>query len=389
MAANAEKSVVVLGSTGSVGTQALEVLRGLSDRFRVAGLSAHSRWQLLARQVREFEPEVVALTDPLRLDDLREALVGCPAEVIGGPEALPELAARGEADVVISAVSGVAGVPAAVAALESGRTLALANKESLVSCGPLLTELASRNEATILPVDSEHSAVFQLLRDLAPEAVKRIILTASGGPFRELKADELAKVTPGQALHHPTWKMGRKITVDSATLMNKALEVVEARWLFGVEAERLEVLVHPQSVVHSIVELVDGSSLAHMGAPDMRIPIQYALSYPERLDGNARRLDLAEVGRLEFAPPDRERFPALDLGFQVARLGGTSGAVLNAADEVAVDAFLDGDIGFTDIFRVVETTLGRHTVRELSSVDDVMAAHRWARREAEACLHSA
>ncbi len=380
------KNVIVLGSTGSVGRQTLDVIRHMPDRFRVVGLSGHSRCELLARQVREFVPEVVALTDAGGLDELTAELDGCDVKVLTGREGLSALAAWEGAHVVVSAVSGGAGVPAAVAALRSGKALALANKESVVMCGPLLSRLAAQHGGSILPVDSEHSAVFQLLRGVATEEVSSIVLTASGGPFRAREEKELAQVTPQEALRHPTWSMGRKISVDSANLMNKALEIIEARWLFGIPVDRIQVLVHPQSVIHCLVNLVDGTCLAHMGVPDMRLPIQYALSYPERTPAQVDQLDLAALGRLEFDEPDVERFPALSLGYRVAEAGGTAGAVLCAADEVAVRAFLKGKIGFRQIVPLVRDVLDRHDVQPEPELADILDAERWARREAERCL---
>jgi len=385
MAAGTRRNIVVLGSTGSVGTQTLEVLRGMPESFRVVGLSSNSRWELLARQVEEFGPEAAAICDERHAESLARAVNGRGVELLSGPRALTRLAAWDGADLVVSAVSGGAGLPAAVAAVEGGKALALANKESLVMGGPMLVRLAEQRGTAILPVDSEHSAIFQLLRGVPREQVARIILTASGGPFHGWSSRQMEEVTPEQALAHPTWRMGRKITIDSATLMNKALEIIEARWLFGLPADRISVLVHPQSVIHGMVELVDGSLLAHMGLPDMRMPIQYALSYPERGKGACERLDLAQVGRLEFREPDMDLFPALALGYRVARQGGTSGAVLNAANETAVEQFLAGRIGFTRIVEVVEAVLGRHTVVARPGFDEVMAADKWAREEAERC----
>jgi len=380
------RRVVVLGSTGSVGTQALEVMRGSPERFRVVALSGHSRWELLAEQVREFQPAAAALGDEQGAGRLARALDGCDVELLSGPEALCRLARWHEADVVLSAISGAAGLPPAVAALEGGKVLALANKEAVVMCGPRLMELAERTGGAVLPVDSEHSALFQLLRGVAPEEVERVVLTASGGPFWGMARWEMARVRPEDALRHPTWRMGRKITIDSATLMNKALEIVEARWLFGLPAERIGVVIHPQSVVHCMVELVDGSLLAHMGAPDMRLPIQYALSYPDRLPGQGKRLGWEELSGLEFREPDLEALPALALGYRVARTGGTSGAVMSAANEVAVRAFLAGRIGFTDIIPLVQDVLDRHDVQETATFEAALAADRWAREEADRCL---
>ncbi|MFO7955552.1 MAG: 1-deoxy-D-xylulose-5-phosphate reductoisomerase [Candidatus Brocadiia bacterium] len=378
------KRIVVLGSTGSVGTQTLDVVRSLPERFCVVGLSGHSRCKLLAEQVKEFRPDIVAMTDPDGVDSLCGAVDG--VQVVCGAEGLTRLAAWEDADIIVCAVSGVAGVPATVAALRSGKVLALANKESVVMCGDYLNKLARENGGAILPVDSEHSAVFQLLQGLPRDSVRRVCITASGGPFYDRSPAELEAVTPEEAVSHPNWNMGRKISVDSATMMNKALEVVEARWLFDLAPDRIDVLIHPQSIVHGIVELVDGSSLAHMGVPDMRIPIHYALSYPKRAAGGAGRLDLTEAGRLEFFAPDPEQFPALELGFRVARTGGTSGAVLNAADEAAVAAFMDGRISFTQIVPVVRQVLDRHEVRRAPTLEAAMDADRWAREEAERCL---
>jgi 1-deoxy-D-xylulose-5-phosphate reductoisomerase len=369
-----------------VGTQALDVIRGTPDSFDVVALSGHSRWKLLAQQAEEFRPEAVAAGDDQAAGFLSKALEGLDVRVLSGIDGLCRLASWDGADIVLSAVSGAAGLPAAVAALQSGKTLALANKEAVVMCGPQLVQLAAEAGAAILPVDSEHSALFQLLRGVGPEEVQRIILTASGGPFYGRTPAQLAQVTPEEALQHPTWRMGKKITIDSATLMNKALEIIEARWLFGLPPDRISVLIHPQSVIHCIVELVDGSLLAHMGAPDMRLPIQYALSYPERLPGTAVRLDLARVSRLELCEPDSEAFPALSLGRRVAETGGTSGAVLSGANEVAVEAFLAHRICFTDIVRLAEMVLDRHEPEAAATFEAAMAADRWAREEAELCL---
>lgn len=380
------RRIVVLGSTGSVGTQTLDVVRGMPEEFRVVGLSGYSRWEVLARQVGEFRPEAAAVGSEADARRVAEALDGQDVQLLHGPEGLRRLACWEGADIVVSAVSGAAGLPVAVAALESGKTLALANKEAVVMGGPLLMRLAAENGSTIVPVDSEHSAIFQLLGSVGLDEVRRVVLTASGGPFYGMGMDELAAVTPQDALQHPIWQMGKKITVDSATLMNKALEIIEARWLFGLRPDMIEVVIHPQCVVHCMVELVDGAVLAHMGAPDMRLPIQYALSYPARRPGAARRLDLTQVSKLEFREPDRDAFPALSLGYRVAETGGTSGAVLSAADETAVSAFLKGRIRFTDIATLVEMVLDRHEVATELTLSAVTAADRWARQEANRCL---
>ncbi len=380
------KRIIVLGSTGSVGTQALDVVRAQPDRFRVVGLSGRSKWELLAEQAKEFRPEVAGVEDAATAAELSKKLNGQGVTVLHGVDTLGRLAAWEGADLVVSAVSGGAGLPAAIAALEAGRTLALANKEAIVMCGPRLIELAREHGAAILPVDSEHSAIFQLLRGVERDEVARVTLTASGGPFRGRSRRELAKVTPEEALRHPTWRMGSKITIDSATLMNKALEIIEARYLFDLPPEKIGVLVHPQSIIHCMVELVDGSVLAHMGVPDMRLPIQYALSYPDRLPSPVSRLDLTQLSGLEFREPDHEAFPALKLGYRVAETGGTSGAVLSAANEEAVAAFLDGQIAFTDITSVVEAVLDRHETQQNATFEAALAADEWAREEAQRCL---
>ena len=385
MTASAARNIIVLGSTGSVGTQALDVVRGAPGSFRVLGLSSNSQWELLARQVEEFRPQAAVICDERHARSLARAVNGRAVELMSGPEGLCRLAAWEGADLVVSAVSGGAGLPAAIAAIQGGKALALANKESLVMGGPLLVRLAQERGVPILPVDSEHSAIFQLLQGVPRAQVAGIILTASGGPFNGWSSRQMDEVTPEQALAHPTWRMGRKITIDSATLMNKALEIIEARWLFGLAPEHIRVLVHPQSIIHGMVELVDGSLLAHMGTPDMRMPIQYALNYPDRVAGPCERLDLARVGKLEFREPDLDCFPALKLGYEVARTGGTSGAVLSAANEAAVEQFLAGKIRFTLIVSVVEKVLARHNVVAQPGFEDVMAADKWAREEAERC----
>lgn len=382
----ARKNVVILGSTGSVGTSTLEVLRHMPERFRVVGLSAGSRWHMLAEQSREFHPHAVALVDGRRREEFEAAIDAGSTEALYGEEGLCALAGLPEADIVVSAVSGAVGLPAAIAALRQGCRLALANKEALVIGGELLMALARRQDAEIIPVDSEHSAIFQALRSGRPQEVERIVITASGGPCYRLSEKERDAVTPEQALNHPTWQMGKKITIDSATLMNKALEIIEARWLFGLPPDKIKVLIHPQSVVHSLVEFVDGSVLAQLGAPDMRLPIQYALTFPERIPGPAGKLKLTDVAKLEFEEPDLTRFPALALGYRVAECGGTAGAALNAANEVAVGAFLDGRIRLTDIVRCVGAVLERHTVRQSPALEDILAADAWAREEAKKCL---
>ena len=378
------KRIALLGSTGSVGTSTLDVVAHLGDRLSVASLAAGSNWQLLAEQARTFRPDLVAIADEGHVPRLSEALSGTGIEVVGGADGVAAAAAVDGADAAFVAIVGAAGLPASLAALSSGKALALANKESLVMAGELLTGLAREKGVPIIPVDSEHSAIHQCLRSGGAGEIERIILTASGGPFRRFSRHDLERATPEMALRHPTWSMGVKVTVDSATLMNKALEIVEARWLFDLPAERIAVVVHPESVMHSMVEFKDGSTIAQLGEPDMRVPIQYALTHPERAPGRAPRLDWTKTQSLTFEPPDTGRFPALLLGWRAASEGGTAGAVLNAANEVAVGLFLNRQISFADITGVTVRTMDAHRAAGTASFEDVMAADRWAREKAKA-----
>jgi len=380
------KRVAVLGSTGSIGTQTLEVLASLGPDFALAGIAAHSQWQLLAEQVRRFRPRRAVLSSLDLFPRLREKLAGNCVELAGGPEAVTDLAAADDVDLVVNAIVGSCGLAPALAALRAGKTLALANKECLVMAGRLVTQAAAEGGGLVVPVDSEHSAIFQALSAGRRGEVRAVWLTASGGPFLDMPLEELERVTPKLALQHPRWEMGPKVTIDSATMMNKALEVVEAKWLFGLEADQIRVLVHPQAIVHSLVEFCDGSTIAQLGLPDMRVPIQYALTYPERREGAVPSVNLAEIGKLEFREPEPERFPALALGYEAAKAGGTMGTVLNAANEVAVEAFLAGRIKFTQIVPLVADVMSRH---ELVAEPDAAAVHeadRWARQEAEAWI---
>jgi 1-deoxy-D-xylulose-5-phosphate reductoisomerase len=371
----------VLGSTGSIGTSALDVIRHLPDRLELTGLAAYSKWEELAEQCREFRPRLAVICDPVAFQRADRAQFPRETEILSGPDAIAKLVAAPDVDVVLSAVVGAAGLNGTWAALEAGKTVALANKETLVVGGPLVTELAARRGGKLLPVDSEHSAIFQALAGHTAAEVARVVLTASGGPFRGKTASELEGVSPEQALRHPTWQMGPKITIDSATLMNKALEVIEARWLFGLDPEQIDVIVHPESIVHSFVEFVDGSVLAQLSPPDMRLPIQLALTHPERVEGPARKLDWQALAALHFEPPDRETFAALDLGFEVARRGGTSGAVLNAANEAAVDRFLKEELPFLDIARCCRDVLNAHDYEPAPTLERLLALDRWARQE--------
>ncbi len=371
------KRIALLGSTGSIGESALDVIRHLPGEYRVTALAARSKWHEMSEQIREFSPRRVAMTDP----DSREHLssVSNGTEVIADPAGL---VAEDDVDVVVAAITGAAGLAAGLRALESGKTLALANKEALVMAGPLMLEAAKKNDCALLPIDSEHNAIFQSMRSGNRSEVKRIILTASGGPFADTPREKLADITVEQALRHPTWEMGPKITVDSATMFNKALEIVEARWLFDLSPDQIDVVVHPQSIVHSIVEYRDGSMIAQMGVPDMRTPIQYALTFPDRLPGRAESLNLAETGSLTFREPNLEKFPSLALGRRAAETGGTMGAVLNGANEVAVDLFLQRKISFLDIFALVESVMDRHDPVADPTLEHVLHADRWARTEA-------
>ncbi|RME36278.1 MAG: 1-deoxy-D-xylulose-5-phosphate reductoisomerase [Planctomycetota bacterium] len=377
------KRVIVLGSTGSIGRQSLDVLARMDDRWEVAALAACSRAEALAGQIARHRPEAVALTrpggEPVSLTDRNGP------RLFTGEDALERLVDEVAFDCLISAVVGTAGLRATMRAVELGKRVALANKETLVIAGSILMPLARRTGAEILPVDSEHSAVFQAMHAGKRDDVRRIYLTASGGPLRTWDKEAMERATLEDALRHPTWEMGPKITIDSATMMNKALEIVEAHWLFDLEPERIEVVVHPESVVHALVEFCDGSMIAQMGTPDMRTPIQYALTHPDRWPCPSEPLDLCALGRLTFEPPDAERFPALGLGYEAARRGGTAGAVLNAANEQAVEMFRNGLIGFADIARLTERALSQHDWQATPDLDALLAADRWARDEVARC----
>jgi 1-deoxy-D-xylulose-5-phosphate reductoisomerase len=381
--APARKKVVLLGSTGSIGRSTLEVARQLPDRIELVGLAANGSVEALAAQVRDTGVKRVALSDATKVPALRAMLPG-DVTILAGPEGLAELASMAEADMVLVAIVGTAGLQPALAAIEAGKDLAVASKEILVMAGEIVTAAAERKGVQLLPVDSEHNAIFQCLDGHrgGGKEVSRLILTASGGPFRTWPAEQLAGVTLEQALKHPTWEMGRKITIDSATLFNKGLEMIEARWLFGIGMERIDVVVHPQSIVHSMVEFIDGSVLAQLSRTDMCFPIQYALTWPERVAGGLRPLDFGRLARLEFEAPRHADFPALDLARQAGLAGGTLPAVFNAANEVAVDAFIAGKIRFPDIWRVVGETMAAHELAPASSLPALLDADAWARRTA-------
>jgi 1-deoxy-D-xylulose-5-phosphate reductoisomerase len=365
------KKLSILGATGSIGKSTLDLVERSPEDFEVVALTAASNVAALADAARRTHAKLAVIADEGRLKDLEDALRGSGCRISAGQEGLVE-AATGEADLVMAAIVGCAGLMPTMAAVESGKTVALANKEALVTAGALMTEAAARHNAALLPVDSEHNAIFQCLAGSSRDHVARIILTASGGPFRTTSAEQMRSVTPAQAVAHPKWTMGAKISVDSATLMNKGLELIEAHYLFGLPSERIDVLVHPQSVVHSLVEFVDGSVLAQLGSPDMRVPIAHALAWPERMATPAQRLDLAAIARLEFEAPDLGRFPALRLAREALEAGGAAPIILNAANEVAVASFLDGRIPFPDIARLVESALEGNRRNAPSSLRDVI-----------------
>ena len=382
------RRVAILGSTGSIGTNSLRVIEALGPEYEVVALTAHGNTKMLAEQVQRFEPKFVGLTNPQKAGDLRDKLGKWAGEVFVGPQSLVQIAGLDEIDTVIAAVVGAAGLGAVLEAVKKGKTVAIANKEPLVIAGELLTATAKANGATILPIDSEHSAVFQALQAGRPSEVSRIILTASGGPFRDATLAEVENATVAQALAHPTWEMGRKVTVDSATMMNKALEVIEARWLFDVGTDKIYVLVHPESVVHSMVQFGDGSVVAVLGRPDMCVPIQYALTYPRRVKGIGQRLKLGELGKITFEKPNRSIFRALDLGFAVAAKGGSVPVVFNAANEVAVQEFLAGRIRFVMIVRAIEHCVNKHEAHSSVSLEELLAVDAWARAETRRYLKS-
>ena len=379
------KRVVILGSTGSVGTQALDVLGGLSRSFDVVGLSGNSNALLLIEQARTFKPAAVAVAATSPTDELQSNLDRMNIGLLSGPDALVDLIQQLDPHIVVQAVSGAAGLGSSLAAIDQGARLALANKESLVMAGHLLMPLAAERGAEIIPVDSEHSAIYQCLQGQPASGARRVFLTASGGPFVDTPIDEFKKITPQEAAHHPTWNMGGKITIDSATMMNKALEIVEARWLFDLDPGQIEVVVHRQSIVHSMVEFADGTILAQMGIPDMRVPIRYALTHPDRPALAREYFDFKRWSHLTFEPHDGQRFPAVDLGFEAARKGGVHGAVLNAANEEAVGLFLKGAIPFDEISKRVSLVLGKTKHVQSPTLKEVLQADRWAREESIRC----
>jgi 1-deoxy-D-xylulose-5-phosphate reductoisomerase len=380
------KRLSILGSTGSIGVNTLQIVSQFPEQFEVVSLSAGLNIQLLKHQILQFRPKVVSVLNKELSDTLRRDLPDVPVEIVHGVEGLIRVATHPEVDQVVSAIVGAVGLIPTLSAIKTGKTIALANKEPLVMAGKIVMEAAKQNHTQILPVDSEHSAIFQSLLGHQKEDVHRLVLTASGGPFLNLSLAKLQEVSVKEALNHPNWEMGKKVTIDSASLMNKGLEVIEAHWLFDIPVEKISVLIHPQSVVHSMVEYVDGSIVAQMGITDMRIPISYALSFPQRLLLNLPRLDLSRNEALSFFQPDPERFPCLKLAYQSIEIGETLPAILNAANEVAVNAFLEGSLKFTEIPVLLQRVIQEHEVKPIHTIEDVLKADHWARERAKAIL---
>lgn len=381
------KNLAILGSTGSIGTQTLDVVRDLPEMFRVAVLAANTSDKKLEAQIEEFRPELAVLADEAAAARLKARYKGT-TKILGGEDGLVAAAVFPAVDMVVTSLMGFAGLAPTLAAIRAGKNIALANKETLVAAGELVRREASAHGAAILPVDSEHSALFQCLQGEKREAVESLILTASGGPFRGRRKEALAGVSIGDCLKHPTWSMGRKITVDSATLVNKGLEVIEAHWLYGMPYDKIKVVVHPQSIVHSMVAFQDGAVMAQLGVPDMRLPIQYALTYPERMASTLARLDFARLGTLTFEEPDTKTFRGLAIAIEAGRAGGTAPCVMNAANEIAVAAFLDGSIRFLDIYDIIEQTLSARSVRPAESFEILREEDAWARAYAVRLLQS-
>ena len=380
------KTIALLGSTGSIGMSTLDLVRQFPERFEIHGMAAGVNLKRLAAQVKEFSPRVVSIKHEKDVPRMRQLLNGRRVEVLWGEAGAAEIASANEVDVVLAAIVGGAGLMPTFKALNAGKEIALANKEALVMAGELLVSAAEKKGVRLFPVDSEHSAIFQCLQGNLRDEVDKLILTASGGPFLRTPLNRLGSVTVAQALKHPNWKMGRKITIDSATMMNKGLEVVEARWEFQMVPECIEVVIHPQSVVHSMVRYQDGAVIAQLGVADMRIPIAYALAYPHRLKGKWQALELTRHGELNFLPVDHKRYPALRLAYGALREGGTMPTVLNAANEVAVEAFLEGRIGFRDIHRVIDKTMQRHAATRPRDIGEILNVDRWARENASSLV---
>ncbi len=380
----AVKAITLLGSTGSIGTQTLDIVTHHPDQFRIVGLAAGRNIALLAEQIRQFKPEIVAIADPTQIDDLKAAIADVAPQpiLVSGEAGVVEVAAYGDAQAVVTGIVGCAGLLPTIAAIKAGKDIALANKETLIAGGPVVLPLIEAHGVKLLPADSEHSAIFQCLQGVPEGGLRRIILTASGGAFRDWPVEKLAQVTVADALKHPNWSMGRKITVDSATLMNKGLEVIEAHYLFGLDYDLIDIVIHPQSIIHSLIEVQDTSVLAQLGWPDMRLPLLYALSWPDRIATNWAPLDLVKSGDLTFRKPDHEKYPCMQLAYAVGRAGGCMPAILNAANEQAVALFLDEKITFLDIPKAIEKVCDRFQSQNTLSptLEDILAADEWARR---------
>ena len=378
------KAITILGSTGSIGTQTLDIVTHNPDKFRVVGLAAGSNVTLLAEQIRTFQPKVVALGNSNKLGELNEAIADItnPPEILTGEDGICEVARYGDAQSVVTGIVGCAGLLPTIAAIEAGKDIALANKETLIAGAPVVLPLVKKHQVNLLPADSEHSAIFQCLQGVPKGGLKRIILTASGGSFRDLPVEKLNSVTVKDALKHPNWSMGKKITIDSATLMNKGLEVIEARYLFDIDYDLIDIAIHPQSIIHSLIELQDTSVLAQLGWPDMRLPLLYALSWPKRIYTDWEQLDLVKAGNLTFREPDRQKYPCMQLAYAAGRAGGLMPAVLNAANEQAVALFLYEKIGFLDIPRLIEAVCDRFVSQNVAdpNLEDILSADRWARQ---------
>jgi 1-deoxy-D-xylulose-5-phosphate reductoisomerase len=379
------KAITLLGSTGSIGTQTLDIVSQHPDKFRLVGLAAGRNVEMLAQQVRQFRPEIVAICDENKLSELKAAIADLDPQpiLLAGDAGIIEVARYGDSEAVVTGIVGCAGLLPTIAAIEAGKDIALANKETLIAGGPVVNPLVEKHGVKLLPADSEHSAIFQCLQGVPQGGLKKIILTASGGAFRDWPVEKLAEAKVSDALKHPNWSMGRKITIDSATLMNKGLEVIEAHYLFGADYDDIEIVIHPQSIIHSLIELQDTSVLAQLGWPDMRLPLLYAMSWPERIYTDWERLDLVKAGSLTFREPDHKKYPCMQLAYAAGRAGGSMPAVLNAANEQAVALFLDEKIGFLDIPRCIEWVCDRHRTdhQQNPSLDDILAADQWARQE--------
>ncbi len=383
------KRLTLLGATGSIGTQTLDIVSQYPQHFQVTAMSAGSNVELFAQQIRQFRPEIVAIANSAKYHDLKEALgdLDPQPQVLASSEGVIAVASHANSDVVVTGIVGCAGLLPTIAAIKAGKNIALANKETLIAGGAVITPLLAEYQVQLFPADSEHSAIFQCLQGVPQGGLKRIILTASGGAFRDLPVEKLSEVTIADALKHPNWSMGRKITIDSATLMNKGLEVIEAHYLFGLDYDRIEIVIHPQSIIHSLIELQDTSVLAQLGLPDMRLPLLYALSYPDRIETNWQRLDLVQCGSLTFRSPDHQKYPCMQLAYQAGRQGGTMPAVLNAANESAVELFLHEKIRFTQIAELIAKVCDRHRVIANPNLEDILSADQWARETTLSLVH--